>query len=328
MNTPSCRPNRAVMGFSLTEVMIALSIGIVVLLVALQIYESSQKGSKTLAAQTLLASQARSAAALLNNQLSKTPNWGCWSEDNDSTTLSDGLIIHTRVDGAPLSPLLGSSDVPGTPDSLIFNGASTEAETLLAVDSDFASDSEIIVESLSALELDGESLGAGDIITIHNCVRSDVVGVASVDANTRAIEVDCDGCLPRDYAAGATVSRVERLKIFIHDNNLCLARNLLQAECGPAEVLLGDVVDLQARYGLDSDLDSDVDRYALGKHLAIDEWKKIQTVELRLLLRSAEEKVFDAPQTYFYLGGSVLANDRRSYKPVSVTANLRNYKPY
>ena len=320
--------NIPVRGFSLTEVMIALSLGMVVLLAALQIYGSSQKGSRTLVAQALLSSEGRAVAALLNNELSKIPNWGCWSDDNDATTTSDGLVIHALFNGAVLSPLLGAADVSGMSDSLIINGASLEAQTVLASDTDFTAGYDIEVSSLTALDLEGEAIGASDVIAIHNCIRSDVVTVASVDETTSSITVDCGGCSFRDYSAGATVSRVERIKLFVHDDNLCMVRDLSASDCSANDVLLGNVVNLQALYGIDSDSDADVDRYALGKHLTTNDWKKIQTVDIQLLIRSSETAVFDSPQTYLYQGDSVVAGDKRAYKSVSVTANLRNYKLY
>jgi len=180
----------------------------------------------------------------------------------------------------------------------------------------------------TALDLEGEAIGASDVIAIHNCIRSDVVTVASVDETTSSITVDCGGCSFRDYSAGATVSRVERIKLFVHDDNLCMVRDLSASDCSANDVLLGNVVNLQALYGIDSDSDADVDRYALGKHLTTNDWKKIQTVDIQLLIRSSETAVFDSPQTYLYQGDSVVAGDKRAYKSVSVTANLRNYKVY
>lgn len=316
------------MGFNLTEVMISLALGVVVLTAALQMYESSQRGSRVLVASALLADQARSVANILSNELAKTPNWGCWSDDGNATTDNDGVMVRPIFNGVNLPPIFGLSDVNGQADSFVIFGASTSAASSLSAATDFANSNEINLVSVADLALDGAGLAVGNYVVISNCIGSDVVEVSAVDIDQNTVELTCAGCALREYDSGAVVSRVEEVKIFLDNDALCFSRDASDTDCSSDEELLSDVVDMQVSYGLDSNSDSRVDRYALAKHLTSADWKKIQSIEINLLLRSRQRNVFSANQTYIFYGDSVTAPDKALYKEVSITANLRNYKPY
>ena len=90
----------------------------------------------------------------------------------------------------------------------------------------------------------------------------------------------------------------------------------------PAEVFLDQVRDVQVNYGVDQNLDRQVDGYALAS--GISNWNTVVSVRVELLLYSNEDNVVSVPQTIIYNGTSISMPDLRWYLPVTIVSTLRN----
>ena len=314
-------------GFTLPEILIALTLGIFLLAAALQVYEISKKGSRSTVASAFMIDGGRATAALLSKTLKRTPDWGCWSTDNDATTLTDGVDVHVTVGLEELRPLKAPADVDGEPDSLVINYMSQSSSTL-AADANIEADPVLTVDDISAIQVHGTALRAGDIVVVHDCVASDVLVVSDVNADTNEITVSCTNCGARNFSVGAQVAAIESFKFYIGDYNLCMSKNYNDQNCSASEELMTDVVDMQIHYGLDEDGDRQVERYALAKHMDSEDWSRTQTLQISLLLRSAEDRVTDTKQAFFFDGVARTAPDNRLYREQTVFVNLRNYRPY
>ena len=88
----------------------------------------------------------------------------------------------------------------------------------------------------------------------------------------------------------------------------------------PREIVEG-VEDIQFLYGQDTTNDGAVNLYAPAS--AVD-FAEVISLRVDILLRSIEDNLVDAPQTYDFSGRTIIATDRRLRKVVSTTIALRN----
>lgn len=90
----------------------------------------------------------------------------------------------------------------------------------------------------------------------------------------------------------------------------------------PAEVFLDQVRDIQVTYGVDQNLDRQVENYVLAS--GISNWNSVVSVRVELLLYSNEANVVSVPQIIIYNGTNMTMPDLRWYLPVTVVSTLRN----
>jgi type IV pilus assembly protein PilW len=145
------------------------------------------------------------------------------------------------------------------------------------------------------------------------------------------------------YTADATVLQVASTDYFIASNvaqqpalfrkegvGLNTVRNGLQKA---REELVEGVEDMQVYYGEDTDGDGVVNRYVTATAMdnscstSPDCWNNVASVRISLLLRTLEDDIAQAPQTYRYDGTTVTANDRRLRRVFTTVVAVRGYRP-
>ncbi|MDP0561292.1 MAG: PilW family protein [Candidatus Endonucleobacter sp. (ex Gigantidas childressi)] len=92
-----------------------------------------------------------------------------------------------------------------------------------------------------------------------------------------------------------------------------------------AEALVEGVEALRVFYGYDADNDGIVNQYRLSSDMPIygDEWKSIISVKVEILIRSYRD-VSPQPETYFFAGSDIIANDKYIRRAFMTTIELRN----
>lgn len=115
-----------------------------------------------------------------------------------------------------------------------------------------------------------------------------------------------------------------------------LARKVLQENGAGAmalitEDLVPDVEDFSLRFGIDTNGDTDVDKYStVAETEAADDWGNIVAIEVALLVSSqAEDANYEDNKTYNILGDTVLVPTGREHMRRAVTqsnVSLRNIK--
>lgn len=90
------------------------------------------------------------------------------------------------------------------------------------------------------------------------------------------------------------------------------------------QTVLEDVEAMQVLYGenTDGDLLGVADRYVSGP--SVGDWKKVVSVRVSLLLRTAEDNLAEAPQPYTFQESVITPNDRRLRRVFTTTITLRN----
>jgi len=97
----------------------------------------------------------------------------------------------------------------------------------------------------------------------------------------------------------------------------------LQLQPPPAnrQMLIENVAQMQILYGV---CVGGVVNPPYVNAAAVVDWNNVCSVQVDLLLASADNNLVTQPQTYFYQGGLVTAADRRFYQAFSTTVAIRN----
>lgn len=90
----------------------------------------------------------------------------------------------------------------------------------------------------------------------------------------------------------------------------------------PAEVLVDYVRDMQVSYGIDQNMNRQVDSYAVAA--SVTNWNSVISVRVEFLLYSADDNVVNAPQVISFNGANIIMPDNKWYLPVAVTSTIRN----
>lgn len=141
--------------------------------------------------------------------------------------------------------------------------------------------------------------------------------LAGTDYLTVSLETDAD-CLGNPIAAGTEASNA----FYIGTGNALMCDG--SGDGAGGQLLADGVEDMQLRYGIDVNNDGSVDIY---KSLPASpaEWSQVLLVQVCVLLRSTDNGVVDAAQTYRNCAGAdVTATDRRLRRAFTASFSLRN----
>jgi type IV pilus assembly protein PilW len=122
--------------------------------------------------------------------------------------------------------------------------------------------------------------------------------------------------------------RMVTASYFVAPSQVSPGNNSLWVRLGsdaPAELAAG-VDNLQILYGEDTDNDLTANRYVTADQVA--DMRNVVSVRISLLMRSLEDNVAQAPQTYAFNDASpVTPTDRRLRVVLTTVVNLRNRTP-
>ncbi|MGB5408926.1 MAG: PilW family protein [Thiogranum sp.] len=105
----------------------------------------------------------------------------------------------------------------------------------------------------------------------------------------------------------------------INNNNLrCVSTSGTQD-------LIENVEDMQITYGVDTNGSGSANYYVAANSVA--NWSQVVSIHFSLLLRTQEDNLTTAAQTYQYNGTATTATDRRLREAFSTTIALRNLLP-
>jgi type IV pilus assembly protein PilW len=141
------------------------------------------------------------------------------------------------------------------------------------------------------------------------------------------------------YGLGAQLARAETLIYYVGASaagppalfQMRLQTTGASASAMVAEELVEGVDTMQVMYGVDTDLDGDVDAYQTAN--AVANWATVVTVRIGLLMRSPEAAAGDQDSTVYIVNGTDIdpngasATDRRVRQVFTATTAIRNRLP-
>lgn len=286
-------------GFSLVELMVALTLSLVIGVAVMETFLASKTTYRMQDAMSRLQENGRFAVNQLASDIRMAGYMGCLR--------AEGAKINVIADDPPSGIVLGNlvavqgennvdshvwGAAPGTDVIVLRKAASNSMRLVKNMKSDNAN-----------IQIAKNSAGfkAGDILVISDCVSSDVFRAGNVSASSGEVtithpeSVNSSSKLSKVYGVDAEILAFQNVGYFVKDTGRKSPggqsiRALYQVAGTEVPVELTEGVhDLQIEYGLRSGSDSVVSKYVSGSS-GID-WGKVVSVRFSLLMQSADNTV-------------------------------------
>lgn len=341
-------------GFSLIELMIAITIGMLLIASVGTVYLGSRQTFREQETLARMQEGARFAFEALSVDIRQAGFTECVPKNKTYSVLNGA----NWYDNLASQPLFGYESGAGLPAAVTGALANTDAVRVSRLDN--SGDYRVLSHNGASAQFQlvaNHDLKQGEILTVvppdcgkavtfqmtnvnNNNTISTVVhnsGAGTPGNSTKCLD-DPAGVLcasPATYPNLAPDSKIMRMigSIYFLRNNPntqpALYRETLTATGGSAgstaEELVEGVEDMQVLYGEDTNADKNIDSYVAAN--AVVNWDNVMAVRINLLMRSVENSVVSAPQAVAFNGGTVnsgVGADRRLRKVFTATIGVRN----
>lgn len=352
------RQPRRQSGFSLVELMIAATLGLLLTVAMGYAYVSIRQSYRTTEVLSRIQENARFAFERMGRDIRMAGAAGCSYATCANTLDSPDKDANCGDPAAWQYGLFGravggyEAGVSSFPSAIAADVVRGDALAIVHAD-----DSEFIVDSHNASAASihlkqNHDLKQGDILLITDCQHAAVFQMTNVNNNDNISVVDhgtgnsvspgnCTKGLgspvvcttlgtPFTFPEGSKVMRVNSMLYYVGqegNGNPALFRRKLAAASGNsvtiAEELVSGVEDMQILYGLDTTGDQAVDDYVTAD--AVGDWSRVLTVRVSLLMVSVYgESITTEAQTYRFNGTDTTPTDRLLRKSFTTTFAVRN----
>jgi type IV pilus assembly protein PilW len=332
-------------GLSLIELMIAITLGLVLMGGVIQMFLSSRQVFSTQQAMSRMQESGRLSIEFMADDIRMAGYAGCADRntqfENDLTE-SDVFNDFTAVSGPG----------PGFPFNSINGFASDDLPSGLTLDPEPVADSDLLVVRYAggAPHIVATDVTPGEIkilaagvvpagncvngickdatLLVSNCTGGHIFSAEDVsfDQISERTTITHSGDWPwaapviitKSFFSGDEVMPVASVLYYIGENpggNPSLYRSEMGAT---AVEMLEGVENMSLRYGINAE-------YFAAGELSEAQWLNVNSVRIELLLRSNEENVLDSPQGYSFAGEDVEGPaDKRARQIFRTTVALRN----
>ena len=337
---------KAVSGFSLIELMISITIGLILTGGVITLFINNKVTYETTDNLSRLQENARFALNFMIGDLRMAGYFGC---NNDSTAVS------TTVPN--LNPLVGSTTGLEGFDQLSASWSPSGDTSIVAargggaLGNAIANTDGVTIRRLSGTNIavtssttnsfnfspNGHNFAALDFAGVEDCRGSDIFQISAIGANS----VTANANTSREYLANTNpldpsnprVAPFLAVRYYIGTgtNGPSLFRETIQSGLVVAEELIEGVESMHLLYGVDGDGDNAPDTYVVaGDPLldSADEWQSVMTVRIAMLLRTLAEygptTEIDNKQYRLNDFTFVAPGDRFKRRIFNTTVQLRN----
>lgn len=349
--SPGSVHRRKMHGMTLVELMVAVTIGLIILAGVSTLFVTSKKTHTAQDRQARLQENARFAMQFLVKDLRLTGDFGCLSE---ITTQS----VHSTLNSTSFAydiqtAIEGLENATGTwypsANTTLPTGikAGTDAVAIRMTDGSSAvSLREDMPQPSSILKVDSVAgLSENDIIMISDCSSADVMQITAVP-NTSSLTVQHNsgggtdpgnktgaaGDLSKAYAPPAKIMKFTTTRYYIRDNANGIPSLYRDENLGTPLELVEGIENLQVLYGKDTDGDKVPNVYlkagAAGLQSATD-WASVKSVRVGIIARTVNTKDTDIDSATYDVDGDnstdfTAPGDRNKRRVFQTTVLLRN----
>lgn len=342
MRTKNLSPmsSRSQRGFSLVELMVAITLGFIVVAAVGYLYLGSRQTFRTTDAMSRIQENARYALQSMARNVRMASYVGCGN--------LQAMTMNTIA--KPPAPVLTPANAITGWDAGVgaasFGGISRPAGDAISIMGAFGGGVNLtgnVTPTNANVQISGNpnNFAVGDLLIVSNCTNADNFSATTISSTggmvtlahaTNANTTNWVGT----YDTSATVMKLEQYTYFI-GTNPSGGRSLYRSSLSEGTVELADNVwDMQVQYGYDST--GDVDKadiyYSAGN---VPDWTRVVSARISLLLVSADN-VLSGPQTYQYFANTATslsamtpsggALDRlRLHQVFTTTVGIRNRLP-
>lgn len=323
-------------GFSLVEIMVAVTLSVILMSGVMQIYLPSKQSFRMQESLSRVQENGRFALEFLSRDIRMADFWGCANIDNVTNSLdpaggagyvdfSAGGLAATDNNGLNGSDTITLRGAYGTSLTLLPNGAAgygPQTSSVITTTTD-------------------NGLNQCDILLVANCSQADIFqetganpnGSGQIVHNTGATCSPgnnnpgiCTGgnahCLSTIYGGDAGIYKAQQLIYSLGNGAQGQPALFRQQDSNDALELVDGIADLQFQYGEDTDDDNTANYYVAAD--SVVDINNVVSVRVWVLSRSYENNLTPAAQTYEWDSGPVTAADRRLYQVFTTTVTLRN----
>jgi type IV pilus assembly protein PilW len=345
-------------GISIVEIMVAMTLSLILMGGVIQVFSSSKTTYRVNEAMSRLQEDGRFGMELMSRDVRMAGYSGCSRYGPVTNTLKDqGNIAYDFAVG-----ITGYDNVPASPPAVLATLSRTpKAGTDVIVVRRDADNPVRIIKNNNGAQLFADQIsiepGAcsngtdrysglceGDILMVSDCTKSrvfqagnltltgsDTVNVTHPSSGTPGNDPSSWGgaSAPEDEVFGddAEIVKVATYVYYVADDDAGIP-TLYRQDGATALDLAQGVDNLQAVYGIDTspaNSNQSADSYVAAS--AVPDWDNVVSVRLHLLLRTVENNIAAAAQTYRYVGADVAvadASDRYVRKEFTALVALRN----
>jgi type IV pilus assembly protein PilW len=329
---------RQTRGFSLVELLVALTIGLFLVSGILYIYLSTRSSYSTNDAAARVQEDARFAMERLTRDVRMAGYMGC-----TNTLDITPNVIANALQGTGMGFLLGDGiriypDGAGwtnpTSSPVITRVAGTDVITLKGVGQCSARLRGNMTADNANIQIDTNPCNwvAGNVLVISDCTSADIFQATNVSSGNVTIahaqSSNTDNKLSKAYGTDALVWQYSETTYFIGLHPTIGQPMLYQiASNGVARAVsdvVGNVYGMQFVANLDTDGDGDVDSAGTLPG-AVVSWSQVASVGLAFDVRSEDAISGSGASSYTFNGGTV--TDKRIRRSYSTTIGIRNRLP-
>ena len=334
-------------GFSLVELMVAITIGFIVIGAVGYLYIGSRGAFRTTDNMSRMQETARYAMDTLTRDIRMAGYRGCASASGTFNNALNNSSLNAYNFGQPLagydaqgtgwSPALPTgtgglsalSILPGT-DAIVLRSTTGMGAYVTQQPGNTSADLKVTTPN---------DLAIGDIAMVTDCTNATVFQITNFNSTGGGQNVvhntgtgtpgNSTNDLGHNFVNGE-IAKMQSKTYFIRTGAsgrpaLWVYDNFL-ATSGSNPVELADgVQNMQVQYGIDTDSNGAVDSYATAG--GVTNWNQVVAVRISLLMASPDNNIVTSQQTYNYNNAAVAAGDRRMYQVLTTTIGVRNRLP-
>ena len=355
------RTMRRQSGLSLVEIMVALTLGVVLLTGVIQIYASTKSTYRMQDNLARLQENGRFALSFLSRDVRMAGYHGCTTFGPVTNTLNNptslqydftvGLTGYNDVGASPPAALSGAGVVPAPGTDVMVVRRNVDEPVRVVKNN---SSAQLFVEVLSQVPggcKDGtdkvSGLCQGDILMVSDCIKSRVFQAGNLQVTGTPPDLNithpssgtpgnaisswggAGSPAEEQFGDDAEIVRLGTYAYFISNKvvNGAAMPVLNRYDGGQVFELVEGVEDMQVTYGEDTDGDRTADVYRDAD--SVSDWSAVVSARIHLLLRTNENNLTDAPLDYVFngatvAGASLATDDRHLRREFTATVAVRN----
>lgn len=341
-------------GLSLVELMIATTLGLILLTGVIQVFLSSKKVFSTQQAVSRIQETGRMAIDFLSRDIRMAGYMGCSSRADSmetTNTLNDptafdfdfgnGIVGYAQED-LPLGALGDPAPLEDTDIVVLRSAGGSGVEVTKNNDGAqvFATSLGTEVGACSDGSDKVSGICAGDILVVTDCVKARVfqatsINVASNEANIKHSATGTPGNAisswggasdKADYifGPGSEIIVATSSAYFIAEGTSGRPSLWQTVNGGTALELLEGVEDMAISYGVDTNASPDYVPNVYVKASAVADWSRVISVQVSLLVASIEDNVLPEKQKYTFDGEDITPDDLRLRQVFTSTIGIRS----
>lgn len=323
-------------GFTLVELMVAVTIGLIVVGAVGYVYLSARQSFRTTDNMSRIQENARLAIETIARDVRMAGYVGC----GNLQTATINTIANPPVPVISPTTAITGEDFTALTTNYLTTTIDRPAGDTISVMGAFGGGVSLVgnlAPSNANVQINGNPLNfaVGDVLVVSGCTNADIfrpTTVSSAGGTTTMSHSSSTNTGNRvgTYGSGGAVFKLERFTYFI-GTNPALKRALYRTNMStgvPTNTLelVEDVWDMQILYGRDTNADGDADSYDDATAVGAN-WQQVVSARISLLLASPENNIVTSTQTYNFNGAAVAAGDRRLYQVLTSTIAVRNRAP-